>query len=71
MFQIPVYGLSIGLDAALGKTISFTDFIPFYGYNYKAIILILFLVVQYFTGTVTQGIGAQGIFSLFESAIKF
>ena len=67
LFQIPVYAVSIASDLLLGKSIAFTDFIPFYGYDYKAFLLILFLVVQYFTGTVVQGIGAQGIFHFLQA----
>lgn len=60
LFQIPVYAASILLSAPIsGETIYWTDFIPGYGYDYRAWLLILFLVVQFFVGTVVQGLNTE------------
>lgn len=59
LFQIPVYAATIAFDLFMGKSISFTDFIPGWGYDWKAWCLIAFLVLQYFVGTVVQGLGTQ------------
>lgn len=60
LFQIPVYMASIFLSAPIsGETIYWTDFIPGYGYDYRAWLLIVFLVIQFFVGTVVQGIGTE------------
>lgn len=59
LFQVPVYAATIGIDMFFGKSIAFTDFIPGWGYDWKAWCLIAFLVIQYFVGTVVQGLGTQ------------